>query len=254
MMKQGHAPHEAMLYAGSRFLGLPFVEGQIATQSFFNTMQNRDSKGQPIWFDNDDPHTKFMKGIQSFAWEAYGPPTAKVLGGIAASAEAGKFDMGDAVRDLTVPLKPYEVDPTVSFSNFVRQLNTDRLQLRKKINRLVRDKPMGSSEIEAIARDNIHISKVAAEMFRRYAPKFVAMEGGVSPEVVAERGKTLFPKGRYDDLGRGHFSPEELTPGMLQLMGQNVDLRGMKKQRYEDYFKHLRELIEKQGGSYFLKD
>jgi len=254
MIKQGHAPHEAMLYAGSKFFGLPFVEGQIATQSFFNTMQNRDAKGQPIWFDNDSPHTKFMKGIQSFAWEAYGPPTAKVLGGMAASAEAGQFDIGDAVRDLTVPLKPYEIDPTAAFSSLARQMNTERLAVRKKINKLVRDKPMSSSEIRAIAEDNVNISRVLAEKFRRYAPKFVEMEGGVSPELVAERGKSLFPKGRFSALGSGRFRPEELTPGMLQIMGQNVELRQMKKERYEEYFSHMRKYLAEQGGDYFLGD
>ena len=251
MMRQGHAPHEAMIYAGSRFFALPFVEGQIATQSFFNMMQNRDAKGDPIWFENDDPVTKATKGLTNFALEAYGPPAGKVLSKkVLAEAQAGEFNLGRAIRDLASPLKPYEVDPVVSFSSFAREANRDRLMNRKQLNRQVSDRPLSESELRSIARDNINISLRLAKRFRRYAPAFRRL--GVPAKIIKERGESLFPSGRFQELGAGRFSPEELTPGMFKLLTQPGEMREVKIEQNKKIREMQKELMPK--GRSFLDD
>jgi hypothetical protein len=244
MMKQGHAPHEAMLYAGTTFLALPFVEGQIATKSFFNTMQNKNSKGEPIWFENDSPVNKAVKGISSYFYEAYDPPVRRVATDLYARFQTGDTDnlLEEGFRSLVAPLKPYEVDPTISHSNYMRALQRDRLQLRKKINRLVSDRPMSDSDLEDLARENIEMSRKIAKASARHAAAWQRL--GVTPEVIIEKGKQLLPRDRWNAALSGDmYIPEVLQPGIKKIISQD----SAKVERYSKYLDKLSEMYDQRG-------
>jgi len=209
-INNGESLPAAMGRFGLSMLGTPLVEGQIATNAFFNSIiMNRNSKGETLYYENDSPINKATKSVSNFIQEAYGPPSFKRLNENIKGLATGEseYTIGKLIRDEFSPIKPYDVKPQQVLYGLTRSLRQGKLRNSKLINRVLTTRPLSESEVNQIADETIRISKITQLIASKHLTKLINI--GVDPAIITEEVEKLYGKGSSASIFAGQ--------GMVQM-------------------------------------
>ena len=224
----------------------PFVDPQIAVNAYMGAfINNEDSRGNKIAFNNDSVLTRIRKQAEVFLKEAYTPPT--LLRKSENFMEGGEFNFKTFLKNYVSPIKPYVIDPDNSARTFHKGIKQDLELAQFKLNRAILNDNYTEEDVIKAAKDSVEQGKIAAKLMNKYRKAFTGKAIGANVDVFDETGKRSFTKGKYDEvINRGRWFSGDLSDKRKE----TLDSKSLEK--YEVFLKEVQKIADEDG--FFIND
>ena len=188
---------EAFELLAKSFVGVPFLQGQIAAGAVYEAIADEDAHGKRISKVSDGPVEGMSRRLMHIMVSGYAPPTLDRLAKKLPAAIEG--DRGDFLEtpygvllSEFLPTKPYTIEPEKIADSVFRKLGAQKQQLAYERGVLKNEKPLTRSAVEDIVAGQVEGLVKIAHTAMRF--KSGLMELGVSERYFYDKLKGLLPK------------------------------------------------------------